>query len=102
MTSFSCFIENKGVAWLVYLIKEVFMSEWICVKERTPTSNESVMVGSFDDYGNNGIAKAWFTNGNWYLDCDGLRATDDHCIYLDTTVTHWQPLYQPTTQQIKE
>ena len=78
------------------------MSEWICVKERTPTSNESVMVGSFDDYGNNGIAKAWFTNGNWYLDCDGLRATDDHCIYLDMTVTHWQPLYQPTTQQTKE
>ena len=54
------------------------MSEWVCVKERTPTSNESVMVGSFDNYGNNGIAKAWFANANWYLDCDGLRATDDH------------------------
>ena len=64
------------------------MSEWICVKERTPTNNESVMVGSFDK--------------QVYLDCDGLRATDDHCIYLDMTVTHWQPLYQPTTQQIKE
>lgn len=56
------------------------------------------MVGSFDDYGNNGIAKAWFANDNWYLDYDGLRATDDHCIYLDMIVTHWQPLYQPSKQ----
>ena len=78
------------------------MCSWVCVKERTPTNNESVMVGSLDNYGNNGIAKAWFANANWYLDCDGVRATYDHCIYLDMTVTHWQPLYQPATQQIKE
>ena len=26
MSSFSCLIENKGVTWLVYLIKEVFMN----------------------------------------------------------------------------
>ena len=71
------------------------MSEWISVKDRLPENKESVLVSEFDDYGNNGMTKAWFGGVNWYLDDDGLRATDDHCIYLDMEVTHWQPLPLP-------
>lgn len=36
MSSFSCFIENKGVTWLVYLIKEIYYEDYgMCFDERS-------------------------------------------------------------------
>ena len=69
---------------------------WIDVQHELPKTSEDVLIAEFGVSGDNyGIHKGNFINQKWYINTDGISASNSDgnaLIYMDMSVTHWMAI----------